>query len=91
MGAFSYHRYIILLACINGWKVYNRLISACTVKTVTEVKRLCVLTSEKPTLLGLLRSSSSFLFADAAIIRANLAFKTTIIEDIHLTLAVIPF
>ena len=43
------------------------------------------------TLVGLLRFSPSFLFACAASNRANLAFKTTIIEDTHLTLAGIPF
>ena len=43
------------------------------------------------TLFGLVRFSLYFLFACAAINQANLAFKTTIIEDTHLTLAVIPF
>ena len=43
------------------------------------------------TLLGLLRFSLSFLFAGAVINRVNLAFQTNIIEDTHLTLAVIPF
>ena len=43
------------------------------------------------TLVGLLRFSPSFLFACAASNRANLAFKTTIIEDTYLTLVGIPF
>ena len=86
MGAFSCQRFIFLLACIDRWKVYNRLVSACTVKTAIEVKRQCVLTSKK-------RHScrASFSFACAASNRANLALKTTIIEDTHLTLAVTPF
>ena len=42
------------------------------------------------TLVGLLRFSPSFLSLCAASNRANLAFKTTIIEDTHLTLAGIP-
>ena len=41
--------------------------------------------------VGLLRFSLSFLFASAAINRVNLAFRTTITEDTHLTLAVISF
>ena len=60
-------------------------------KTAVEVKRLCVSTSKNGTLVGLLRFSPSFLFACAAFNRINLAFKTTIIEDTHLTLAVVPF
>ena len=40
------------------------------------------------TLVGFLRFSQSFLLACAAINRVNLAFRTTIIEDTHLTLAV---
>ena len=43
------------------------------------------------TLVELLCFSLSFLFAWAAINRVNLAFRTTIIEDTQLTLAVIPF
>ena len=35
--------------------------------------------------------STVFLFKCAAINRVNLAFRMTIIEDTHLTLAVIPF
>ena len=42
------------------------------------------------TLFGLC-FSLCFLFACAAINRVNLAFRTIIIEDTHLTLAVIPF
>ena len=86
MGAFSYHRFIFLLACIDRWKIYNRLVFACTVKTVIKVERQCVLTSKT---LHCSRASSVLtvlLFACAASNRANLAFKTTIIEDTHLTL-----
>ena len=43
------------------------------------------------TFVRLLCFSPSSLFACAASNRANLAFKTTIIEDTHLTLAVILF
>ena len=46
MGAFSYHRFIFLLACIDHWKVYNWLVFACTVKTAIKVKRQCVSTSK---------------------------------------------
>ena len=78
MGAFSYHRFIFLLACIDCWKVYNRLVFACTVKTVIEIKRLCVPTSKNSTIVGLFRFSLSFFFERAASNRANLVFKTTI-------------
>ena len=47
MGAFSYHRFIFLLTCIDCRKVYNRLVSACTVKAAIAVQRLCVSTSRK--------------------------------------------
>ena len=43
------------------------------------------------TLVELFRFTPSCLFACGTINRVNLAFKTTIIEDIHLTLAVVPF
>ena len=43
------------------------------------------------TLVGLLRFSPPSLFACAASNQANLAFKTTIIEDTHITLAGISF
>ena len=91
MGAFSYHRFIFLLACIVRWKVYNRLVSSCTVKTAIEVKRLFVSTSKK--LLSCQASSflTVFLSACAASNRVNLVFRTTIIEDTHITLAAIPF
>ena len=52
MGAFSYHRVIFLLACIDCWKVYNILVSVCTVKTAIEVQRLCVSTRKRPALLS---------------------------------------
>ena len=91
MGAFSYHRFIFLLACINRWKVYNRLITACTAKTAIEVQCLCASTSKVSLLSGVFVSHHFFLFACAASNRANLAFKTIIIEDTHITLAVIPF
>ena len=42
--------------------------------------------AERGTVVGLLRFSPYFLFACAASNRANLAFKTTVIEDTHLTL-----
>ena len=88
MGAFSYHRFIFLLACIDRWKVYNRLVSVCTANTAIEVKCLCASTGKN---VGLLHLAPSFLFACAASNRPNLAFRKTIIEDTHLTLAVIPF
>ena len=58
---FPYHRFIVLLACIDRWKVYNWLVFACTVKTVIKVKRLCVLTSKNGTLVELLRFSVFFV------------------------------
>ena len=64
MGAFSYHRFIFLLACIDRWKVYNRLVSVCTVKTAIEVQCLCASTSKSGTFVRLLRFPS-FLFAYA--------------------------
>ena len=85
MGAFSFHRFIFLLAFIDRWKVYNRLVFACTVKTAIEVQRLCVLTSKK------WHFCRACLFPRTTINWANLAFRTTIIEDTHLTLAVILF
>ena len=92
MGAFSYPRFIFLLACIYRWKIYNRLVFACTVKKAAiEVKCLCVSTSKKRHSLRIFCFSLCFLFACAAINRVNLEFRTTIIEDTHLTLAVIPF
>ena len=86
MGAFSCHKFIFLLGGIDRWKVYNRLD-----KTAIKVKRQCVSTS-KTRHCG--RASSVltvFLFECAACNRANLAFKTTIIEDTHLTLIGISF
>ena len=73
----------ILLACIDCWKLYNRLVFAFTDKTAIKVKSQCV-------------SSSNFVnhrrfFACAASNLTNLEFKTTIIKDTNLTLAVIPF
>ena len=47
--------------------------------------------AKNDTLVGLLRFSPSFLFACAASNRSNLAFKTTVIEDTHVTLMGIPF
>ena len=47
--------------------------------------------AKQGTLVGLLRFSPSSLTVGAASNQANLAFKTTIIEDTHLTLAGIPF
>ena len=43
------------------------------------------------TLFGLVCFSVYSLFACAINYRVNLVFKTTIIEDTHLTLAVVPF
>ena len=43
------------------------------------------------TLVELFCFSLSFLFACAAIKRVNLAFRATIIENTHLTLAIISF
>ena len=91
MGAFFYHRFIFLLACIDRWKVYNRLVSACTVKTAIEFQRSCVSASKNGNFVELFRFLLSFLFACTATNRGNLAFKMTIIEDTHLTLAAIPF
>ena len=82
---------IFILACIDSWKVYNWLISACTVKTAIEVKCLCVLTSNTWHSCRAFSVLIVFLSARAASDRFNLAFRTTIIEDTHLTLAVIPF
>ena len=79
MGAFSYHRFIFLLACIDRWKVYNRLVFACTVNTVQNTALL----------LGFFGSHRFFVCMRRK--RTNLTFKTTIIEDTHLTLASIPF
>ena len=61
------------------------------VKTAIKVKCQCVSTAKHGNLVGLLRFSPSFLFACPASTRANLAFKTTNIEDTHLTLGVNPF
>ena len=91
MSACSYHRFIFLLACIDCWKVYNRLVFACTAKTAIEVKHLWVVTNKKRHFAGLFHFPPSYLFACGTINRVNLAFKTTIIEDTHLTLAVILF
>ena len=97
MGAFSYNKFIISL--LDRWKVYNRLVFACTVKTAIKIKRQCVLghrfiCNNSMVLISKTRRSclvSSFLivflFACSTSNQANLAFKTTIIEDTHLTLA----
>ena len=66
MGAFSYHKFISLLACINCWKVYNKFVSACTVKTAIEVQSLCVSASKNGTFVGFLCFSPPILFARAA-------------------------
>ena len=50
MGAFSlFYRCIFLLACIDNWNIYNKLVTSCTVKTAAGVKCLCS-TSEKASL-----------------------------------------
>ena len=90
MGAFFSQKFIFLLACIDRWEVYNRLVFACTVKTAIKVKRQCVSTS-KTRHCG--RASSVLTVFFVCVRRsnkANLEFKTTIIEDTHLTLIGIP-
>ena len=91
MGVFFYHRLIFLLACTGRWKKCNRLVTACTIKTEIEVQCLCASTSKNGTFVGFLCFSPAFLLACAAINRVSLVFRTTIIEDAHLTLAVILF
>ena len=92
MGAFSYHRFIFLLACTDRGEIYIRLVFACTVKTAIEVKCLCISTSKKRHSLRAFSFLTIFLVCvRTAINRVNLAFRTTIIEDTHLTPAVIPF
>ena len=86
MGAYSYYRFIFLLSRIDRWKVYNRLVSACTVKTAIKVQCSCVSTNKNSTFVGLLRFLPS-----CRNLSANLAFRATVIEDTHLTLAAIPF
>ena len=81
----------ITCKCIDRCKVYNRLVSASTVKTAIDVKCLCVSTSKKRHYCRAFSFLTVCLFACATINRVNLAFKTTIIEDTHLTQAVIPF
>ena len=90
MSAFFYHKFIYLLACIDRWKVHNRLVFACTVKTAIAVKCYVFQLAKKALSLGFFVSHFLFLFTSAAINRVNLAFRTTIIEDTHLALAVIP-
>ena len=63
MGDFSYHRFIFLLASIDRWKVYNRLVFACTLKTAIEVNVDVFQLGKNGTLFGLFRFSLSFLFA----------------------------
>ena len=59
-----------VLACIDHWNIYNRLVIACIVKIVTEVKCLCF-TSEKASLSpGFLVSHRLLLSACAATNRA---------------------
>ena len=83
---------MFLMVCKDRWKVYNWLVFTRAVKTAIAVECLCVSTSKKTALLpGFFISYCLFLFACAAINRVNLAFRTTKIEDAHLTLAVIPF
>ena len=61
MSAFSYHRFMLLLACIDCSKVDNRLISECTVKAAMKVQCLCVSTSKKALLSGFLVSIRFFV------------------------------
>ena len=88
---WSLARYIFLLACIDNWKVYNRLVLACTVKTTIKVKCLCVSTSKKRHSCRAASFLTVFFVWRAAINLVNLVFRTTIIEDTHLTLSVILF
>ena len=91
MGAFSYHKFIFLLACIDRWKAYNRFISTCTIMNAIEVQRLCASTSKKRHFCR----ASSFLTVFFVCVRRKtpdkLAFRTTTIDDTHLTPVAIPF
>ena len=86
---FFYYRFIFVLAHIDCWKVRNRLVSACTVKAAIEVQRLCVSTSRKWHFCRVSLFLTAFLFARSQLI-GQFSVWTTIIEDTHLTLAVIP-
>ena len=73
---WSLARYIFLLACIDSWKVYNWLVSACTVKTAIQVKCLCVSTSKKTTLLsGFFVSHCLFCLRAPQLIRGKQLFN----------------
>ena len=61
MSAFSYYRFMFLLAGIDCSKVYNRLVFACTVKAAMKVQCLCVSTSKKALLSGFLVSIRFFV------------------------------
>ena len=79
MGIFSYHRFIFLLACIDRWKVYNRLVFACTVKTAVKVKHQCVSTSKTWHCCRASSFPTSFFVCVRRSNRTTLAFKTAII------------
>ena len=65
--------------------MYNRLVFVCAVKTAMEVKRQRV-SASKTWRCSRPSSVLAVLFGCAANNRVNLAFKTTIQEDTHLTL-----
>ena len=78
MGAFSYHRFIFLLACIDRWKAHTRLVSACTVKTAIEIQCACALTSKNCTLSGFFVSRRLFsLPAPQTVTIYRMLLKTT--------------
>ena len=109
MDVFSFYRFIFLLACINSWKIYNRLISACTLKTAIEVfwvgthkrwtkkSNKCVVFASQNFRLAKTALLLDFFVSHLLFVHVrrnysgNLAFRTTIIEDTHLTLAAISF
>ena len=88
---FFYHRFIFLLPCIDRWKVYIWLALRAQSRLREKLNVNVFKLAKHSTLVGLLRFSPSFLFVWAANNQANSAFKTTIIEDTHLTLIDIPF
>ena len=78
--------YFYQLAQNVGKQVYNRLVSACTVKNVIEVQRLCVSTSKRRHFCQLFLPS--FLFACDAPSRA--IWRLEWLSQTHLTLVAIP-
>ena len=88
-GCF-FHRCILLLAGIDRRNIYNRLGIACTVNTTTGVRCLCF-TSEKASLSSNFFGFHCFILSARHNQSANLAFRTTGIEDTHLTPVAILF